>query len=115
MTLSYLWKLSSCAADEVMRSAEWQVLGLRDGGWVSVQDVQQQIDEAKEGKQPPIRREDFTIKQSIETVVREYSREMNQRALEAKEMAAREAQFTTIPAPPKSIGTASTNHFEYNN
>ncbi|CAF3189269.1 unnamed protein product [Rotaria socialis] len=45
------------------------------------------------------RREDFTIKQSLETVMREYSREMNQRALEAKEMAAREAQTTTLPIP----------------
>jgi hypothetical protein len=37
--------------------------------------------------------------QSIETVMREYSREMNQRALEAKEMAAREAASTTLPMP----------------
>ncbi|CAF0898988.1 unnamed protein product [Rotaria sp. Silwood1] len=43
------------------------------------------------------RREDYTIKQSIETVMREYVREMNQRALEAKEQAARETQSTTIP------------------
>ncbi|CAF2674078.1 unnamed protein product [Rotaria sp. Silwood2] len=48
------------------------------------------------------RREDFTIKQSIETVMREYAREMNQRALEAKEMAARETQTTTIPQQPNS-------------
>ncbi|CAF1128423.1 unnamed protein product [Adineta steineri] len=38
------------------------------------------------------RREDLTIKLSLETIMREYAREMNQRALEAKEMAAREAQ-----------------------
>ncbi|CAF1068893.1 unnamed protein product [Rotaria sordida] len=46
------------------------------------------------------RREDFAMKQSIETVMREYAREMNQRALEAKEMAARDVQSTTIPQPP---------------
>ncbi|CAF2819489.1 unnamed protein product [Rotaria sp. Silwood2] len=43
------------------------------------------------------RREDSTIKQSLETIMREYAREMNQRALEAKEMAVREAQTATNP------------------
>ncbi|CAM4884946.1 unnamed protein product [Rotaria socialis] len=43
------------------------------------------------------RREDNSVKQSLETIMREYSREMNQRALEAKEMAAREAQMPTNP------------------
>jgi hypothetical protein len=46
------------------------------------------------------RREDATIKQSLETVMREYSREMNQRALEAKEQAARDALSSTIPILP---------------
>ncbi|CAF0985810.1 unnamed protein product [Rotaria sp. Silwood1] len=45
------------------------------------------------------RREDFAIKQSLETIMREYTREMNQRALEAKEAAAREAHTTTNPIP----------------
>ncbi|CAF0896551.1 unnamed protein product [Adineta steineri] len=50
------------------------------------------------------RREDSAIKQALETVMREYSREMNQRALEAKEMAAREAQATanTMPYIPSN-------------
>jgi len=46
------------------------------------------------------RREDHAIRQSLETIMREYSREMNQRALEQREVAAREAQAAATAMPP---------------
>ncbi|CAF1117389.1 unnamed protein product [Adineta ricciae] len=52
------------------------------------------------------RREDHTIKLSLETIMREYSREMNQRALEAKELAAREAAAAAAAGPPMSQAPA---------
>jgi len=67
------------------------------------------------------RREDFTIKQSLETIMREYSKEMNQRALEAKEQAIREAQLASItpdiplpPPPPSSSSSSSTRRIDPN-
>ncbi|UJR20833.1 hypothetical protein I4U23_023944 [Adineta vaga] len=61
------------------------------------------------------RREDQAIKLSLETIMREYNREMNQRALEAKELAAREAaaagaglqpqNMLSMPQPPTSLNT----------
>ncbi|CAF1064411.1 unnamed protein product [Adineta ricciae] len=53
------------------------------------------------------RREDHTIKLSLETIMREYSREMNQRALEAKELAEREAAAAAAAGPPMSQAPAS--------
>ncbi|CAF1260947.1 unnamed protein product [Adineta steineri] len=65
------------------------------------------------------RREDLTIKLSLETIMREYAREMNQRALEAKEMAAREAQAAAaaglipnmppVSQPPPTPSNTPTN------
>ncbi|CAF1096140.1 unnamed protein product [Adineta steineri] len=65
------------------------------------------------------RREDLTIKLSLETIMREYAREMNQRALEAKEMAAREAQVAAaaglipnmppVSQPPPTPSNTPTN------
>ncbi|CAF4139592.1 unnamed protein product [Adineta steineri] len=65
------------------------------------------------------RREDLTIKLSLETIMREYAREMNQRALEAKEMAAREAQaqaaaglipnMPPVSQPPPTPSNTPTN------
>ncbi|CAF0855959.1 unnamed protein product [Rotaria sordida] len=54
------------------------------------------------------RREDLAIKQSLETIMREFAREMNQRALDAKELAVREVQtginpilnMPPLPQPP---------------
>lgn len=46
--------------------------------------------------------EDHKITQSLETVMREYAREMNQRALEAKEVAMRETQVGGAPGPGSS-------------
>lgn len=52
------------------------------------------------------RREDHAISQSLETIMREYSREMNQRALEARDAAVREAQAAAVATPPgASIST----------
>jgi RNA-binding protein 25 len=53
------------------------------------------------------RREDFAIKQSLETIMREYSKEMNQRALEAKEQALREAQLSASLPPAPSTASVS--------
>jgi len=52
----------------------------------------------------------MAIKQSLETIMREYSKEMNQRALEAKEQALREAaQAAAQPPPPPTADVAQLN------
>lgn len=54
------------------------------------------------------RREDMAIKQSLETIMREYSKEMNQRALEAKEQSLREAA-TVASQPVPATGPPSSS------